>query len=705
VARTSLRLLGGFEVSADKGPPIEFPTKRARAILAYLAVCPGHECSREKLATLLWEDSGEKHARGSLRQALSYLRKSLGGSTDGCLLTDGDTIALDGDAFDIDVEEFERSVAGGTPEALAEASSLYRGEFLAGFDLGGEAFESWLRTERMRLRELAVSGWSRLLEWHIAAGDLEPAIQAAMRLLSEDPLREDIQRKLMELYLRQGRLGSAINQYEACREILKRELDADPEPETEQLHREIRRPRGGTGFSIQGAAITMRRKAIPAKRLAAGMLAAVVLLSALAIAGLLIGRNEPPVVTAIGNIPEGPSIAVLPFDDFSAEPRSFFAPGFNEDLVTELARNRKLFVIARNSTVHYIGLLKGRAPDISEAGAALGARYLVEGSVERGAGRIRINAQLIEAETERHLWAGKYDREETIEGLYDIRRELSREIASEILPHIKAEEERRALAKPPESLEVYDLVVQGIHFKHTFTAEASLKAREVLKRAIELDPDYAEAYAYLGYTLHVDKALRLTGQTGPGTNDEAMELLRTAVRLKPDLAVAHQAMSNVLRDEGRIEDAVAAAERSVELGPNDAENWIFLAGALWSAGRIEESVEAADRAMRHNPFAPVYYLAIYGRTLYFAGRNDDARKLLSACAARYPGYLTCRLYLAATLIRLGERNAAVHEIDESLARWPNLTVEAFVGQAIADPDMRSRIAEDLARAGLPADGS
>jgi len=233
--RVSLTLLGGFQVRL--GPePQTVPTRKAQALLAYLALHAGQAHSREKLATLLWGNSGETQARDSLRHALVHLRRTLAGGDTPVLLTDGQTVSLAPARVAVDVAGFERALGAG---ALEEAVSLYQGELLEGLPSSEAPFDDWLRSERARLHELAVDGCAKLLARQQSAGSPELAIRTALRLLALDPLQEAVHRTLMRLYVQQDRRSAALKQYETCAAVLRRELRVEPEPETRQLHREV----------------------------------------------------------------------------------------------------------------------------------------------------------------------------------------------------------------------------------------------------------------------------------------------------------------------------------------------------------------------------------------------------------------------------------------------------------------------------------
>jgi DNA-binding SARP family transcriptional activator len=240
---TRLTLLGGFEARLASGASLRLPSRKAQALLAYLGIRPGQEHSRDKLASLLWGNKSDEQARGDLRHALLALRRALAGAEPAPLRVEGQDLALDAGAVEVDVATFERRLAEGTPAALEQAAALYRGDLLAGFDVDEPLFEEWLVAERERLREAALDGLARLLAHQAQSAGTESAIQTAVRLLALDPLQEAVHRTLMRLYARQGRRGAALKQYQLCVGALRRELGTEPEPDTKRLYQELlRRP-------------------------------------------------------------------------------------------------------------------------------------------------------------------------------------------------------------------------------------------------------------------------------------------------------------------------------------------------------------------------------------------------------------------------------------------------------------------------------
>ncbi|UXC37800.1 tetratricopeptide repeat protein [Cupriavidus gilardii] len=239
MAAVHLDLFGGFTLSSPDGTPLPLSARKARAVLAYLALADGRPQPRDKLAALLWPDSHAEQARTSLRQALSAVRRAVEGYP--VVLSDADRVALCGVA--VDVVAFEDHLRAATPDALEAAVALYRGDLLEGFDAAAPTFDHWLAVERERLRGLALQALARLVDRHEQAGELDRAIACATRLLTLDALQESVHRALMRLYDRQGRQALALKQYRLCRTALQRELGVSPEAETEALHQQILRAR------------------------------------------------------------------------------------------------------------------------------------------------------------------------------------------------------------------------------------------------------------------------------------------------------------------------------------------------------------------------------------------------------------------------------------------------------------------------------
>jgi DNA-binding SARP family transcriptional activator len=235
--RLRLALLGPFEARLEGGSALLIRRRKARALLAYLASRPGDLHPREKLSGLLWEDAEPDLGRHALSQTLLALRQDLGACRP--IVANGDSLALAPGAVTVDMVEVERMVASRVPETLERAVSIFRGDFLDGLVTGGETFEQWLVTERERWRTRLLDALDQLLTIRMTGGSRALAVDVAIRLLGIDPLREDVRRVLMRLYVEEGHVAAAVRQYQACVTLLHRELDVAPEPETTALYREI----------------------------------------------------------------------------------------------------------------------------------------------------------------------------------------------------------------------------------------------------------------------------------------------------------------------------------------------------------------------------------------------------------------------------------------------------------------------------------
>ncbi len=238
----AIQLFGSFALRDARGTAVPLSAKKARALLAFLALSPHQAHPRDKLAALLWEDVPDLQARTSLRQALAVLRPALA-RLGTALEATPETISLTLPRDGLDVARFEDLAAAGTPDALRQAAAIYRGDLLDGLHVRAAGFEDWLAAERQRLREMALQALVHVLDHEIASGEWEHGVHTALRLLAFDPLRESAHRSLMQLYARTGRQALALRQYERCRDLLRAELGLAPEPETDALFREIREQR------------------------------------------------------------------------------------------------------------------------------------------------------------------------------------------------------------------------------------------------------------------------------------------------------------------------------------------------------------------------------------------------------------------------------------------------------------------------------
>ncbi|MEK1868417.1 MAG: winged helix-turn-helix domain-containing tetratricopeptide repeat protein, partial [Ensifer adhaerens] len=289
-------------------------------------------------------------------------------------------------------------------------------------------------------------------------------------------------------------------------------------------------------------------------------------------------------------LPGRPSIAVLPFVNLSNDPdQDSFADGLTEDLITDLSRSGGLFVIARNSTFAY----KGRAMDVRAIAEDLGVRYLLEGSARRASGRVRINAQLVDALSGEHLWAERFDR--NLEDIFAVQDEVTAKIVEALLGRLRTPPSRNR----PRSLEAYDLCVRARKLIDD-SPQTAREAHLMLTRAVSLDPDYAEAYRWLAMNHWMGWVH--WGEPIVPTRGIALDLARKAVAMDPNDAGCRWVLANLLAYERSFDESDAEFARAIELDPNEADTWATLSDITILAGRVEEGLEHIRKAFRLNPY-------------------------------------------------------------------------------------------------------
>jgi adenylate cyclase len=395
-----------------------------------------------------------------------------------------------------------------------------------------------------------------------------------------------------------------------------------------------------------------------------------------------------------------PSVAVLPFDNMSGDQsQTYFADGLTEDIITELARNPDLQVIARNSSF----ALRNQAADIRDIGARLGAGYVVEGSARREGDQLRVVAQLIDVRSGSHVWSRSYDRR--VEDVFAVQSDLTGEIVSHLVSYVRETEAEAAAKRPTENLQAYDLVLQARNrYKHGSSDGAALLAsRALYQRALELDPGYAAARAYLGMTYIVDVVQHVSGRATEADIDTGLSEVRQALRLDPTLAIGYQVLSFGLSASSDYGGAMRAAERAVELNSNDPDSLMALAKAQVRFGDYSDAVGNAERARRLHPMAPEYYTYVHGQALYAADRTDEADSVLSECLMRAPEDEGCLIIKVAVQVNRGQLDAARATMGLLRAASPKFSLAAEREyRRFGNSPLMERFLADLARANAPA---
>ena len=408
------------------------------------------------------------------------------------------------------------------------------------------------------------------------------------------------------------------------------------------------------------------------------------------------GESRSAGATATQPSPGQPSIAVLPFDNMSDDPeQGFFADGITEDIITALSKIAKLRVIARNSTFAY----KGQALDLRRIARELGVRYVLEGSIRRGGDRMRITAQLIDADTGSHLWAERYDRR--VADLFDIQDEITKEIVTALRVKLTDGEEAFVLARGTNNIEAWQYCVRASELVMRFNSYDYLEARVLAEQATRIDPDYAYAWATLGFTYFWDGRLGYTDDSNAKFL-RANEFAERAMALDDTVSWSIGLSALVAAPLNRPGEGVDVARRGIELYPGSADVRAFLAVALLHAGQYREGAEHLRAAMALNPFNPTWYRNGLARALVFSDELDEALVLCDEILGIEPDFLQALLLRAYICGRTG-READSHEAIQEVRRLaPNLRVDHLAGLLlIGDAPATQRFIDGIRDAGLP----
>jgi adenylate cyclase len=393
-------------------------------------------------------------------------------------------------------------------------------------------------------------------------------------------------------------------------------------------------------------------------------------------------------------LPDKPSLIVLPFVNMSNDPeQEYFSDGITEDITTDLSRIASLFVILRNSAFTY----KGKTAKAQDISREMGVRYILEGSVRKAGGRIRITAQLIDAMTDRHLWSQRYDR--LLQDIFALQDEVVQKIVTTLKLQLTLQEQGYIVRKHTDNLEAYDAYLRGLEAYNRYTKEALTQARQLLEQAIALDPQYAAAYAQLSRTL-TWKGIRPWGQY-PQDLERALVLAQQAVALDDSLPGAHEALAFANTYKKQYEQAITAAKRAIALAPNNAEGYAELAHTLLFAGQPEEVINLVEKAMRLNPRHPFHYLSFLGMAHLLARRHKEALAALQSATLRNPNHPPAHLHLLVTYSDLGRDAEARAELEEIRRINPNVSLEFYRRVMVfKDPVYLERYLAALRKAGL-----
>ena len=449
-----------------------------------------------------------------------------------------------------------------------------------------------------------------------------------------------------------------------------------------------------------------KEKAVPIWRRKA-ILAGGVALALVVIAALIWNyyfRPPPMEVASVEKmafpLPDKPSIAVLPFNNLSGDPtQDYIADGISENIISALSKISEMFVIASNSTFTY----KGKPVKVQQVSEELGVRYVLEGSTQKIGNRLRITAQLIDATTGHHLWSEKYDRD--MKDLFALQDEITHKIIVELQVKLTEGEQARVSHKSTTNLEAWSYAVRGLKLFERVSKENNAKAMELFEQAVELDPGYVWAWVRLAWT-HVVAAK-------PGWSQSPSESIKKAVEISQKVLVLDESDSDVCallgliyRMQNRYEQAIIEGEKSLVLGPTNAQAHVLLAVTMNDVGRFDEAIELVKKAMRLHPYYPAYYLQWLGGAYRMTGRYEDAltvyKQLLDRSRKGEFPSLRAHLFLADVYAELGREEEARAEAKELLRVDPTYSLERYRKQSFyKDPARLEWILSALRKAGIP----
>jgi len=395
-------------------------------------------------------------------------------------------------------------------------------------------------------------------------------------------------------------------------------------------------------------------------------------------------------------LPDKPSIAVLPFENMSGDPeQEYFVDGLTEDIITILSKVSGLLVISRNSTFLY----KGQAIDVGKVAKELNVRYVVEGSVRKSGDRVRITAQLIDGTSDHHVWAERYDRR--LDDVFELQDEMTREIVTSLEVKLSEGEQVRVWRRQAGDFSAYEHFARGRERYMDFSRESNAQAIVELQTALDINPNFGAAYAFLGW---VETSNARFGWSD--NRDEALERAREyaeqAIANADDPGIGYALLGTVNFYQGKFEDAVAATKQAVNISPSNADCYQIFAKANIAVGNWNEAVHAAESALRLNPLIPENSLVELARAQFHLERFKECYESAVQVIERKPAWLTARVLAAAAAASLGRTDDSKVQISEILRKNPKFSVSKWARYQTYENDSDLQVyVSGLLNAGLP----
>ena len=392
-------------------------------------------------------------------------------------------------------------------------------------------------------------------------------------------------------------------------------------------------------------------------------------------------------------LPDKPSIAVLPFQNMSGDPeQEFFADGMSEDIITALSRLPNLVVIARNSTFVY----KGRATDVREIGSDLAVSHVLEGSIRKSGDRLRITVQLVETRNGDHVWAERYDR--NLDDIFAVQDEITHNIVIELQVKLVRGESANLFITSTNSVEAWELAMRAAPLVDSHVRDNVAIAKQLLNRALELDENYSNAWVLKGWLYWEESVWNWCAEPDEAMQ-EAINSAQKALLIDPHFPMAYSLLGNIHMILGDAKLAIAMGKKAVELAPNNSLAQALLGNILIDSGRIEEGIQKMKKAIRLCPFPIPWYLMVLGAGFNLNGNNNAAIAALYQAIEREPDSHLARVWLASTFAESGRMDEAKVVSKEVMDIEPNFSVARWANSFKSKS--HERLKGNLLAAGLP----
>ncbi len=715
--------LGHFRIEReDGGSPLDHAQQRPLSLLKTLIALGAQHVPQDQFLDSLWPDSDGDAAQMAFTSTLYRLRQLLGHDA---LLLRNRQLSLNPQHIWWDVHAFELALAelGGVASPVSSQSAerviaLYQGPFLAGESEPVEILSARERLQSRFLRAIRDAGAGLEQTCRI-----DTAIDIYGKALEVHPIAEELCQRLMRALVQAGRTAEAESVYQRLRRNMAAQGSAGPSRQTEAILTEVEQrvqhlqtadaleensaQSTITGAVQQADATTstgtepmQRRERIKTSKswIPAAGAVIVAIVSTLALWPDREAKNSqlPQLAAQPLTVPDGPSIAVLPFSNMSNDPgQEDFADGLTDTLITDLSQLKKILVIARHSVFAY----KGRAVDVRQVGKELGVRHVLEGSVQSSSNRLRINVQLVEAASGSHVWARRYDR--PIKDIFLIQDEIANSIVEELDVSLVSGEQARMWRRMTKNPLAYSEVLVGRAMQNRdHSVEGMIRSRVHFRRAMELDPHFALPWAYM---VSIYQHLTDNGYVSePDVSYQtALKFADHAIKLNPDLPIARAYRGSILQQVERHDEAAHEFKLAVEKGPNAAESLMLSAWGIAAVGDAAEALPLALRGLRLDPVPPGWYWGALADTYLRMQRWEQSIPVFERCLVESTDLIWCRAGLTVAYARSGRMIDARRSAQDWRKIDPKIKArDNFYLLAWRDADFRKILAQSLTEAGL-----